>query len=196
VTITNTTLEKISTTTATRPTALPTRDEMRLRRGRRSRLSWRRDISTVRLWPPPAADLPPPILERLSQGHDEGRIGSDRPSQTPTKGFSAARSYSGMVGERWRRLARHQRYLCIMQVSGTMQMMKTKRTTVSGQLRRAVQEAELSRYEIARRTGLSESLLSRFVHRQSALSMESIDLLCECLGLKLTAKRPARKKKG
>ena len=67
---------------------------------------------------------------------------------------------------------------------------------VSEQLRRAVETACISRYELARRTALDEGLLSRFVHRKTGLSMESIDRIAECLGLELRQVRKPAKQKG
>lgn len=75
--------------------------------------------------------------------------------------------------------------------------MKAKRSNkLSDQLRQAVESGGLSRYELAKRTGLDEGLLSRFVHGKSGLSMESIDLIAECLGLELRPIRKPPTKKG
>ena len=74
--------------------------------------------------------------------------------------------------------------------------MKAKRAEkISDALRRAVGTGGLSRYAIAKRTGLDEGLLSRFVHGKCGLSLESIDLVCEVLGLELRPVRPARRTK-
>ena len=67
--------------------------------------------------------------------------------------------------------------------------MRTKRTKpkVSEQLRAAIAAAPVSRYRLAKRTGLDQGLLSRFMHGHCGLSLESIDLLAEALGLELRA---------
>jgi hypothetical protein len=72
-------------------------------------------------------------------------------------------------------------------------MAKTLR--FSGQLRRAVEIATKTRYRISQETGIAESILSRFVNKGAGLSMESIDKLCDCLGLRLTEDDPAGKHK-
>lgn len=43
----------------------------------------------------------------------------------------------------------------------------------------------MSRYEIARRTGLDESALGKFVNKRRGLSLASVDVLGEFLGLEL-----------
>lgn len=69
----------------------------------------------------------------------------------------------------------------------------------SDQLRRAVESSDKTRYSISKETGIDQSILSRFVNQGAGLSMESVDKLCECLGLRLVAegqrapKRPTKK---
>ena len=66
--------------------------------------------------------------------------------------------------------------------------MSTKRKTrFSDQLRRAVEQSGLSRYAICKRAGLDQSVLHRFMHGTSGLSVASIDTICEILKLRLTA---------
>ena len=67
------------------------------------------------------------------------------------------------------------------------------RQPFSEQLRRVVQQADLTRYEISKRTGIAQSILSRFVNQGAGLSLDSIDKLWECLGLRLGAEKPKRK---
>jgi len=84
-----------------------------------------------------------------------------------------------------------------MQVQDRIEPMKRKQPNrLSDQLRRFMENCKLSRYEISKRTGLDEGLLSRFAHKKSGLAMESIDLLGDCLGLELVARRRPRAKKG
>ena len=63
----------------------------------------------------------------------------------------------------------------------------------SEQLRRAILDCEVSRYAISRKTGVAESVLSRFVRGEQGLSSGSIDSLMEFLGLEV---RPRRRRKG
>jgi hypothetical protein len=64
------------------------------------------------------------------------------------------------------------------------------------QFRAAVLNAEESRYKISKATGISESILSRFVHGRAGLSMDYMDRLAAHLGLKLITKpKKTRKRK-
>lgn len=63
----------------------------------------------------------------------------------------------------------------------------SKNTSFSDSLRQAIEHCELSRYRIAKETGIPQSQLSRFVHGQSGLSVENIDILCALLDLRLVA---------
>jgi transcriptional regulator with XRE-family HTH domain len=74
-----------------------------------------------------------------------------------------------------------------------MMTMARRQTTVSEQLREAIRQEERSRYRISLETGIAQGQLSRFMQGKCGLSLRSIDLLCECLGLGLTAlKRKGR----
>jgi hypothetical protein len=59
--------------------------------------------------------------------------------------------------------------------------------SVINELRQAVLRCGKSRYKICQETGILQSTLSRFVHGQSGLGLDGIDLLCECIGLRLVA---------
>jgi hypothetical protein len=56
---------------------------------------------------------------------------------------------------------------------------------LSDQLRAAVLRCKKTRYQISLETGISQSILSRFVNQSAGLSLDSIDKLCECIGLEL-----------
>lgn len=62
-------------------------------------------------------------------------------------------------------------------------------------LREAVRNAPVSRYEIARATGISEGNLSRLVHGTRGLSMENLDVICDYLGLELAGSEPTKQRK-
>ena len=62
----------------------------------------------------------------------------------------------------------------------------------SEQLREAIRQAGRSRYRISQETGIPQGQLSRFMHSKGGLSLRSVDRLCGCLGLTITA----RKQKG
>jgi len=60
-----------------------------------------------------------------------------------------------------------------------------KRKTFSDQLRNAIEQAPVTRYRVSQDTGISEGVLSRFVHGHVGLSVQSIDTLVEYLDLEL-----------
>ncbi len=66
----------------------------------------------------------------------------------------------------------------------------------SDQLRRAIKQSELSRYRISKRTGIAQSILSRYLSRGAGLSIDSIDKLCDCLGLRLMDEGREQSRKG
>ena len=71
-----------------------------------------------------------------------------------------------------------------------------KRVKLTDQIRRAVEASGKSRYAISQATGVDQAALSRFVHG-GGLSMESLDLVAEYLGLNIIGPgNPPRKAKG
>jgi DNA-binding phage protein len=68
------------------------------------------------------------------------------------------------------------------------------RLPFSEQLRRAIERSELTRYRISQKTGINQSVLSRFMNQGGGLSLDSIDKLCECLGLRLVSDDKPNKK--
>jgi DNA-binding Xre family transcriptional regulator len=56
---------------------------------------------------------------------------------------------------------------------------------LSDQLRAAVLNAQQTRYQISKATGISEGNLSRFVHGTAGLSLESLDRLCDFLDVRV-----------
>lgn len=63
--------------------------------------------------------------------------------------------------------------------------MGKQRETLSQQLRRAILEAPITRYRMAKELGIHASTLSRFVNGERGLPLELIDRLGELLGLRL-----------
>jgi plasmid maintenance system antidote protein VapI len=74
-------------------------------------------------------------------------------------------------------------------------MKPKKPQTLSEQLRQIIADCGMSRYEIAKRSGVPEAALSRFFNRKTGLTTETLDRLAPALGLQLRATRPARKRK-
>jgi ribosome-binding protein aMBF1 (putative translation factor) len=59
----------------------------------------------------------------------------------------------------------------------------------SDQIRDAVEASGMSRYRICAEIRISQSAMSRFMHRQGGLSMDVLDRLAELLGLRIVAER-------
>jgi DNA-binding phage protein len=74
--------------------------------------------------------------------------------------------------------------------------MSKEQLRFSDQLRQAIDQSDKTRYRISQETGVSEAVLSRFMNRKVGLSMETVDLVCECLGLRLVAQGRFPKGKG
>jgi transcriptional regulator with XRE-family HTH domain len=67
-----------------------------------------------------------------------------------------------------------------------------KKTSISDQVRKAINAAGVTRYRIAQDTGVDEATLSRFVNGERGLSLPVLDKLADYLGLELSPK-PQRK---
>jgi len=66
--------------------------------------------------------------------------------------------------------------------------------TLSEQLRDAIEKAGVSRYEIAKATGVSQSTLSKFVlGTRPGLSFDAMDRIGEYLGLMIVKKQPQKR---
>jgi transcriptional regulator with XRE-family HTH domain len=76
-------------------------------------------------------------------------------------------------------------------------MARKRSRKLSDQLRQAIDQSGLTRYRIAKETGISEAALSKFYLGQRGLSMKALDTLGEFLQLKITlGRKPNSKKKG
>jgi transcriptional regulator with XRE-family HTH domain len=66
---------------------------------------------------------------------------------------------------------------------------------LTDQLRQAIDDSGLTRYQIAKATGIDESALAKFYNGQRGLSMEALNALGEFLQLKITlGRRPSIKR--
>ncbi len=64
---------------------------------------------------------------------------------------------------------------------------------MSGRLQEAIEGAGMTRYAIAKGSGVEQSALSRFVRRERTLSLDAVDALAVFLGWELVpSKRRAR----
>lgn len=68
----------------------------------------------------------------------------------------------------------------------------SKRVSFSDQIRKAIDESGMSRYEICKRLELDQGAMSRFMHGKQGLELATIDRLAEMLGLEITSKKGKR----
>jgi len=74
--------------------------------------------------------------------------------------------------------------------------MKAEKANIEEQLRSAITASDMSRYEIAGRTGVAESQLSYFVNRKRTLTLSCAAKVADVLGLELLPKKRKRKAGG
>jgi transcriptional regulator with XRE-family HTH domain len=82
--------------------------------------------------------------------------------------------------------------LDLSQVSADNGAMGAKRRKMSDRIRKTIESATVSRYRIAKDTGIDEATLSRFVAGKSGLSMEALDALFEYFDLDVVQRRKKR----
>jgi transcriptional regulator with XRE-family HTH domain len=75
-------------------------------------------------------------------------------------------------------------------------MVRKRTTLLTDQLRQAIDESGLTRYQIAKATGIDESALAKFYNGHRGLSMEALNALGEFLQLTITLGRKPGPKKG
>ena len=73
-------------------------------------------------------------------------------------------------------------------------MAKKGTKPLTDQLRQAIDDSGLTRYRIAKETGISETALSLFYNGQRGLSMKALNALGECLRLTINLGRKPEKK--
>jgi transcriptional regulator with XRE-family HTH domain len=74
------------------------------------------------------------------------------------------------------------------------ELAKKKTLLLTDQVRQAIEDSGLTRYRIAKETGISESALSQFYNGQRGLSMNALNALGQFLQLKVTLGRKRPKK--
>lgn len=67
-----------------------------------------------------------------------------------------------------------------------------KHSTISEQVRQAIEQSGLSRYEISRISGVDQAILSRFMHGTCGLSTTSLDKLGPVLKLRIIVDPPSK----
>ena len=73
-------------------------------------------------------------------------------------------------------------------------MAKKQTKPLTDQLRDAIDDCGLTRYQIAKATGIDESALAKFYNGRRGLSMKALDALGEFLELTITLGRTPGKK--
>ena len=74
-----------------------------------------------------------------------------------------------------------------------MQGMTRRRDKLTDQIRRAINEFGVSRYRLWKETGIDQAVLSRFVAGKAGMTLKSLDVLADALGLRIVADRSKRK---
>jgi hypothetical protein len=67
-----------------------------------------------------------------------------------------------------------------------MRAMPRKNASFADQLRREIENCGRTRYRISKETGISQEMLCRFCNGTRGVSVESIDILFQNLGLKIS----------
>ena len=67
---------------------------------------------------------------------------------------------------------------------------------MSDQVRRAIRNCGLTQYEIAKRTGMTQGALSRFMAGDRDMTLRTLDRIAVTIGVKLTVGRPQTRRKG
>jgi len=75
-------------------------------------------------------------------------------------------------------------------------MAKKRSDLLTDQLRQAIDDSGLTRYQIAKETGIDESALAKFYNGNRGLSMEALNALGEYLELTIImGRRPSKKER-
>ena len=70
----------------------------------------------------------------------------------------------------------------------------SSRRLLTDQLRQAIDDSGLTRYEIAKRTGIDHSALAKFYNGHRGLSMDALNALGECLELAIVSTKHPKTK--
>lgn len=68
--------------------------------------------------------------------------------------------------------------------------------SIAQQLRQMIESSGISRYEIARGSGVAQSVLARFVAGETSLSMANVEKLVSYFDLELTNRTKGKKQRG
>ncbi len=79
-------------------------------------------------------------------------------------------------------------------IATLIRMAKHSRTTLIDQIRQAVLDSDMTRYQISKLTDIDQASLSRFVHGERGLSDEAINLIGELLNLEIVVRKKPKGK--
>ena len=79
-------------------------------------------------------------------------------------------------------------------IGNNVGMTERRSKKLTDQVRQAIDDSGLTRYRIAKETGIDESTLAKFYNGHRGLSMEALNALGECLQLTITLGRKPTKK--
>jgi transcriptional regulator with XRE-family HTH domain len=68
-------------------------------------------------------------------------------------------------------------------------------TSMSDQVRRAIENCGLTRYAIAKQTGITEGGLSRFMAGERDMTLRTLERIAPYIGVRLIVTRPKRRRK-
>ncbi len=75
-------------------------------------------------------------------------------------------------------------------------MTKKQANRLSDEIRAAIKNCGMSRYRIAKETGIDPAALCRFAQGKMGLTIDTLDKLAECIGLHVLSEHKPRAKKG
>ncbi len=73
-------------------------------------------------------------------------------------------------------------------------MTAAEKRRIAEQIRTAIDESNLTPSEIARRSGIDKSIISRFMSGKGGLTLESIEKLAPVLGLRIVGGKRLKKR--
>lgn len=73
---------------------------------------------------------------------------------------------------------------------------KHTRMKLSDQIRQVIDASGQTRYRIAKETGISHAMMSRFMSGERGFSMDSLDILADFLGMNITVDKQIAKSEG
>jgi len=82
----------------------------------------------------------------------------------------------------------------VTSIAYDVDMAKRRSKKLTDQVRQAIDDSGVTRYQIAQDTGIDESALAKFYNAHRGLSLDNLDRLCEYLGVRIVIDRNPGKK--